>query len=147
MNVSTVDQEVQEAHKWALEFHLVNHPLDCPICDQAGECKLQDFYMEVGRYKSQMTRPKVLKPKALDVGDNLVLDTERCILCDRCVRFEEEITKTGALGIFNRGDRSIIGTFPGKSALITITKPILSIYARSVLSHRRIFVSNSGFGS
>lgn len=114
MKVYTALPEVKEAHKWALEFHLVNHPLDCPICDQAGECKLQDFYMEVGKYKSQMERPKVLKPKALMVGDDLVLDTERCILCDRCVRFETEVTKTAALGIFNRGDRSVIGTYPDK---------------------------------
>jgi NADH-quinone oxidoreductase subunit G len=114
MKVSTLDPEVKEAHKWALEFHLINHPLDCPICDQAGECGLQDFYMEVGKYKSQMTRPKVLKPKALAVGEELVLDTERCILCSRCVRFEEEVTKTDALGIFSRGDRSIIGTYPDK---------------------------------
>jgi NADH-quinone oxidoreductase subunit G len=114
MKVYTQQPEVSEAHKWALEFHLVNHPLDCPICDQAGECKLQDFYMEVGKYKSQMERPKVLKPKALDIGDDLVLDTERCILCDRCVRFEETVTKTSALGIFNRGDRSVIGTYPDR---------------------------------
>ena len=114
MKVSSVLPEVKEAHKWALEFHLVNHPLDCPICDQAGECKLQDYYMEVGKYKSEMDRPKVLKPKALDIGSELVLDTERCILCDRCVRFEEEVTKTGALGIFNRGDRAVVGTYPDK---------------------------------
>lgn len=111
MEVSTETNIVKDAHKWGLEFHLVNHPLDCPICDQAGECKLQDFYMEVGKYKSQMTRPKVLKPKALDVGSELILDTERCILCSRCVRFEEEVTKTEALGIFDRGDRAIIGTY------------------------------------
>lgn len=111
MEVSTDTEDVKEAHKWALEFHLVNHPLDCPICDQAGECGLQDFYMSVGKYHSQMDRPKVLKPKALDVGSDLVLDTERCILCSRCVRFEEEVTKTGALGIFDRGDRAIIGTY------------------------------------
>ena len=114
MKITTTAPDVKDAHKWALEFHLVNHPLDCPICDQAGECKLQDYYMEVGRYKSQMERPKVLKPKALDVGDDLVLDTERCILCSRCVRFEDEVTKTGALGIFNRGDRAVIGTYPDK---------------------------------
>lgn len=112
MKVSTVLPEVKDAHKWALEFHLVNHPLDCPICDQAGECGLQDYYMEVGKYKSEMDRPKVLKPKALDIGDDLVLDTERCILCDRCVRFEQEVTKSGALGIFNRGDRAVVGTYP-----------------------------------
>lgn len=114
MKVDTLNSEVKEAHKWALEFHLINHPLDCPICDQAGECELQNYYMKVGKYDSQMTEKKVLKPKALDVGRNLVLDTERCILCSRCVRFEDEVTKTGSLGIFNRGDRAVIGTFPNK---------------------------------
>ncbi len=111
MVVRTDTPEVKEAHKWGLEFHLINHPLDCPVCDQAGECGLQDFYMEVGKYPSQMTRPKVLKPKAVDLGPRLILDTERCILCSRCVRFEEEVTKTNALGIFDRGDRAIIGTY------------------------------------
>ncbi|MBP6217622.1 MAG: (2Fe-2S)-binding protein [Oligoflexales bacterium] len=114
MVVDTLSDDVKEAHKWALEFHLVNHPLDCPICDQAGECGLQDYYMEVGRYKSQVTGDKVLKPKALDVGSALVLDTERCILCSRCVRFEEEVTKTNGLGILDRGDRAIISTYNGE---------------------------------
>ncbi len=114
MEVRTDTEEVKDAHKWALEFHLINHPLDCPICDQAGECGLQNYYMSVGKYQSQMERPKVLKPKALDVGGDLVLDTERCILCSRCVRFEKEVTKTDALGIFDRGDHAIIGTYPGK---------------------------------
>jgi NADH-quinone oxidoreductase subunit G len=114
MKVHTDSSKSKDAHKWALEFHLVNHPLDCPICDQAGECELQNYYMSVGKYESEMTRPKVLKPKALDVGRDLVLDTERCILCSRCVRFEEEVTKTNGLGIFDRGDRSIIGTYPDR---------------------------------
>lgn len=114
MKVITSSEEVKDAHKWALEFHLINHPLDCPICDQAGECELQNYYMKVGKYSSQMDEDKVLKPKALDVGDNLVLDTERCILCSRCVRFEDEVTKTSSLGIFNRGDHSVIGTFPNR---------------------------------
>ena len=114
MQVRTDSEQVKEAHKWALEFHLINHPLDCPICDQAGECGLQDYYMQVGKYQAQMTQDKVLKPKKLDVGTDLVLDTERCILCSRCVRFEDEVTKTGGLGIFDRGDRSIIGTYQDK---------------------------------
>jgi len=110
MEVSNKTAEVKEAYKWALEFHLLNHPLDCPICDQAGECGLQDSYMDVGKYSSQVSDyKKVLKPKALIVGSELVLDAERCILCSRCVRFEEEVTKTNILGIFNRGDRSMIG--------------------------------------
>ncbi len=127
MVVDTLSAEVKDAHKWALEFHLVNHPLDCPICDQAGECGLQDYYMEVGKYKSEMERPKVLKPKTVDVGKDLVLDTERCILCSRCVRFEEEITKTGALGIFDRGDRAIIGIYPGKKIEHNYTDNLVDI--------------------
>jgi NADH-quinone oxidoreductase subunit G len=114
MKVDTVSADVKDAHKWALEFHLINHPLDCPICDQAGECELQNYYMKVGKYQSQMEDEKVLKPKALDVGDTLVLDTERCILCSRCVRFEDEVTKTSTLGIFNRGDQATIGTYQGR---------------------------------
>jgi NADH-quinone oxidoreductase subunit G len=114
MKVCTISDDVKQAQKWVLEFHLVNHPLDCPICDQAGECKLQDYYMEVGRYDSQVKEDKVLKPKALDVGRHLVLDTERCILCSRCVRFEDEITKTSSLGIFGRGDHATIGTVEGR---------------------------------
>ncbi len=127
MVVSTKTDEVKDAHKWALEFHLINHPLDCPICDQAGECGLQDYYMKVGKYPSQMHRPKVLKPKALDVGGDLVLDTERCILCSRCVRFEDEVTKSGALGIFDRGDRSIIGTYPGRKVEHNYTANLVDI--------------------
>jgi NADH-quinone oxidoreductase subunit G len=127
MDVKTDTEEVKEAHKWALEFHLVNHPLDCPICDQAGECGLQNYYMEVGKYQSQMERPKVLKPKALDVGGDLVLDTERCILCSRCVRFEKEVTKSEALGIFDRGDHAIIGTYPGKKISHNYTTNLVDI--------------------
>jgi NADH-quinone oxidoreductase subunit G len=127
MKVSTQLPEVTEAHKWALEFHLINHPLDCPICDQAGECELQNSYMDVGKYQSQMTRPKVLKPKALDVGGDLVLDTERCILCSRCVRFEDDVTKSKALGIFDRGDRAIIGTYPEKKISHNYTANLVDI--------------------
>ncbi len=127
MEVRTDTDEVKDAHKWALEFHLINHPLDCPICDQAGECGLQNYYMSVGKYQSQMDRPKVLKPKALDVGGDLVLDTERCILCSRCVRFEKEVTKTEALGIFDRGDHACIGTYPGKKLTHQYTTNLVDI--------------------
>jgi NADH-quinone oxidoreductase subunit G len=116
MVVTTADEASKTAQQNALEFHLINHPLDCPICDQAGECELQNFYMGVGLYKSVMEQAKQLKPKALDVGRELVLDTERCILCSRCVRFEDHVAskatqKPGSLGIFNRGDHAEIGIF------------------------------------
>ena len=96
-----------------MEFHLVNHPLDCPVCDQAGECWLQIYYMQHGLYDPRMIDEKVHKPKAVPLGPHVMLDAERCILCSRCVRFCDEITETGELGIFNRGDHSEIGLFPG----------------------------------
>jgi len=97
-----------------LEFLLVNHPLDCPVCDQAGECKLQQYYMTVGQYDSALLDNKVKKTKAKVLGPHVVLDSERCILCSRCVRFTSEITKTHELGIFNRGDHSELLNHPDK---------------------------------
>lgn len=111
MKINNTSEKVKEAVKWGLDFHLINHPLDCPICDQAGECGLQDQYMEYGSYDSEMAESKVKKHKVVDLGERVVLDSERCILCSRCVRFTDEISGTKELGIFNRGDRSEIGTF------------------------------------
>jgi len=114
MKINNTSDAVKDAAKWGLDFHLINHPLDCPICDQAGECGLQDQYMEFGKYNPEMAEKKVKKHKVVDLGPTVVLDTERCILCSRCVRFTDEVSKTEELGIFNRGDRSEIGTFDGK---------------------------------
>jgi len=111
MVVRTDTDKVKETVKGVLELHLINHPLDCPICDKAGECKLQDFYVDYGLYQSRMEYDKkVHKPKVVDIG-TIVLDSERCILCSRCVRFTAEVTKTNELGIFNRGDRSELRTY------------------------------------
>lgn len=114
MSVSNQSPAVKDAVKWGLDFHLINHPLDCPICDQAGECELQIQYMKFGKYDSEMAEPKVKKHKVIDLGPKIVLDSERCILCSRCVRFTDEVSKTNELGIFNRGDRSEIGTHENK---------------------------------
>ncbi|AHI06761.1 NADH dehydrogenase I chain G [Bdellovibrio bacteriovorus W] len=113
MKINNTSDKVRDAVKWGLDFHLINHPLDCPICDQAGECGLQDQYMEYGKYDPEMAEPKQKKHKVVDLGPTVVLDSERCILCSRCVRFTEEVSKTNELGIFNRGDRSEIGTHDG----------------------------------
>ena len=115
MVVHTQTERVLETRKSIMEFHLVNHPLDCPVCDQAGECWLQIYYMRHGLYDPRMTDEKVHKPKAVPLGPHVMLDAERCILCSRCVRFCDEVTGTGELGIFNRGDHSEIGLFPGKT--------------------------------
>ncbi|QDK38877.1 2Fe-2S iron-sulfur cluster-binding protein [Bdellovibrio sp. NC01] len=113
MKINNTSDKVKDAVKWGLDFHLINHPLDCPICDQAGECGLQDQYMEYGKYDPEMAEPKQKKHKVVDLGPTVVLDSERCILCSRCVRFTEEVSKTNELGLFNRGDRTEIGTHDG----------------------------------
>ena len=114
MSVSNQSEKVKEAVRWGLEYHLINHPLDCPICDQAGECALQDQYVKFGSYDSSMAEAKVKKRKVVNLGSKIMLDTERCILCSRCVRFTDEVTKSHELGIFNRGDKSEIGVFQDK---------------------------------
>ena len=121
MKISNQSEKVKAAVRWGLEFHLINHPLDCPICDQAGECELQEQYMHFGKYSPNMSERKVKKRKVVDLGPKIVLDSERCILCSRCVRFTDEVSKTHELGIFNRGDKSEIGVF--------IDKPLDNEYA------------------
>jgi NADH-quinone oxidoreductase subunit G len=115
MVVFTETERVLETRRSIMEFHLINHPLDCPVCDQAGECWLQIYYMKHGLYDPRMVDEKVHKPKAVPLGPHVMLDAERCILCSRCVRFCDEVTGTGELGIFHRGDTSEVGLFPGRS--------------------------------
>jgi NADH-quinone oxidoreductase subunit G len=114
MVVHTRNERVNKANQQVLEMHLINHPVDCPICDQAGECGLQDQYMEYGLYDSKVEMTdKVNKIKAKVIGPHVILDQERCVLCSRCVRFCNDVTGTGELGIFNRGDRAEIDVAPG----------------------------------
>ncbi len=112
MVVDTRGPEVTKARQGVLELLLVNHPLDCPICDQAGECYLQDYAFEYGRRAARTQEPRRKLLKRVDIGPRVVLDQERCILCRRCVRFCKEITETRELGVFNLGDRSVIDVFP-----------------------------------
>ena len=141
MVISTQSSKAKESQQVVLEFLLANHPLDCPVCDQAGECKLQDYYMEVGLYDPMFNENKVKKTKkakfigptiipppgsapsarrdalgneVAETGGGIMLDQERCILCTRCVRFGDEITKTHDFGVFNRGDHSELDIYPGK---------------------------------
>ena len=114
MVVDTRGAEVVKARQGVLELLLVNHPLDCPICDQAGECFLQDYAFEYGTRTARTQEPRRKLLKRVDVGPRVVLDQERCILCRRCVRFCKEITETRELAVFNLGDQSVIDTFPGE---------------------------------
>ena len=106
-------EKVKAAQKATLEYLLLNHPLDCPVCDQAGECGLQDYSYEYGRGYSRLQEPKNIKPDKNDIGDQITLFTDRCIMCTRCVRFTREISGTAELQIVSRGTHEEIDIFPG----------------------------------
>ncbi len=113
MEIYTKTPGVKQMREGVLESLLINHPLDCPICDQAGECKLQEYSVDYGQSASRFVEAKVHKPKAVDLGPRIMLDAERCVLCTRCIRFTRDIAHDDALGIINRGSYNTIATFPG----------------------------------
>ena len=114
LHVKTNSPMAREAREGVTEFLLINHPLDCPICDQAGECKLQEFSTEYGRGYSRFVEQKNVKPKRTVLGPRVTLDDERCILCSRCVRFCKEVAKDDVLGFVDRGSYSTLTCYPGK---------------------------------
>ncbi len=114
MEIYTTTPGVKQMRESVLEFLLINHPLDCPICDQAGECKLQEYSVDYGQSGSRFAEEKVHKPKQVDLGPRIMLDDERCILCSRCVRFTRDIAGDDALGFVNRGGRNTLSNYPGK---------------------------------
>jgi NADH-quinone oxidoreductase subunit G len=114
LGVRTNSPLVEECRRGVMEFLLINHPLDCPICDQAGECRLQEFSVEYGREDSRFLENKVKKPKNVELGPRVTLDDERCILCSRCVRFSKEIAKDDVLGFIDRGSHTVLTAHPGK---------------------------------
>ncbi len=114
MGVRTNSPMVQECRKGVMEFLLINHPLDCPICDQAGECKLQEFSVEYGNAESRFLEHKVKKPKSVELGPRVTLDAERCILCTRCIRFMKEVANDDVLGIVERGSFNSISCHPDR---------------------------------
>jgi NADH-quinone oxidoreductase subunit G len=113
MVVHTRSAKVVKAREGVMEFLLVNHPLDCPICDQAGECRLQEFSVDYGKGQSRFVEEKVHKPKKTEIGPKIMLDDERCILCSRCVRFMKEVAGQDCLGFVNRGSYSTLTCYPG----------------------------------
>ncbi|HEV7387116.1 MAG TPA: molybdopterin-dependent oxidoreductase [Gemmatimonadaceae bacterium] len=102
-----------EARKGVLEMLLINHPLDCPICDQSGECELQDYTYQEGREDSRYREPKRFNP-AEDFGGDVIYVPNRCILCTRCVRFMDDVAHEPTLNVSERGDRAVIGKFEGR---------------------------------
>lgn len=112
--VRTESPLVRECRHSVMEFLLINHPLDCPICDQAGECRLQEFSVQYGGSNSRFKEEKVKKPKRIDIGKHIILDDERCILCSRCVRFMQEIVHDDVLGFVDRGGQTTLTIYSGK---------------------------------
>lgn len=114
MIINTTNDRVINAREAVMEFILLNHPLDCPICDEAGECKLQDYAFSHSSGFSRFNENKVHKPKRVELGQHVMFDAERCILCSRCIRFCDEIAGKHQLQFVQRGDNTSIETFPGE---------------------------------
>ena len=114
MAIRTESPLIDECRKGVMEFLLINHPLDCPICDQAGECKLQEYSVQYGNEGSRFVEEKVKKPKRVDIGARIVLDDERCIMCSRCIRFSNEMVHDDVLGFTQRGSHTTLAVHPGK---------------------------------
>lgn len=112
MGIRTDSPMARECRQGVMEFLLINHPLDCPICDQAGECRLQEFSVEYGQAESRFLEHKVKKPKNVELGPRVTLDAERCILCTRCIRFMKEVANDDVLGIVDRGSFNTIACHP-----------------------------------
>ena len=114
MGIRTAGELVEECRNGVMEFLLINHPLDCPICDQAGECGLQEFSVEHGRGTSRFEEMKVKKPKNVEIGPRIRLDDERCIMCSRCIRFMDEVADDPVLGFIDRGTHTTLTVHPGR---------------------------------
>ena len=137
MEITTESQLVADVQQSILEFLLLNHPLDCPICDDAGECKLQNYYLKYDRQPSRMGEPKLRKHKVVDLGPNIVLDSERCVLCSRCVRFFSEIVGKDELEIFNNAAKAEIGPLPGRKLDNDYTGNVVDLCPVGALTDRR----------
>jgi NADH-quinone oxidoreductase subunit G len=114
LHIRTTSPMVKDCREGVMEFLLINHPLDCPICDQAGECKLQEQSTGYGRGYSRFIEQKNVKPKRTLLGPRVMLDDERCILCSRCIRFCKEVAKDDVLGFTDRGSFSTLTCYPGR---------------------------------
>ncbi|MFN4895950.1 MAG: 2Fe-2S iron-sulfur cluster-binding protein [Pseudomonadota bacterium] len=139
MEVAThlTSKDVADSQAAVLEFILINHPLDCTVCDQAGHCKLQDYHFEYNARSSRFLEQKVHKVKALPLGPTVMLDGERCIMCTRCIRFCDEVTKTSELGMLNRGDQSVIAVSPGKELNNPLSGSVVDLCPVGALTHRK----------
>ena len=138
-------EKVKAAQKATLEYLLLNHPLDCPVCDQAGECGLQDYSYEYGRGYSRLQEPKNIKPDKDYIGDQITLFTDRCIMCTRCVRFTREISGTAELQVVGRSTGEEIDIFPGDpcnnklAGNVVDLCPVGALCSKDFLYHQRVW--------
>ena len=136
MVVHTKNEKVVAAQNAVMEFLLINHPLDCPICDEAGECKLQDYAYKYGVGESRFVEEKVHKDKRVALGPRVLFDGERCISCSRCIRFCDEIAKDPELTFVKRGDRVTIVTYPGEELDNPYSMNVVDICPVGALTNR-----------
>ncbi len=148
MKVYTKSDKSRANQKAVMEFLLINHPLDCPVCDQAGECYLQDYSYKYGRAESRFLEDKAKKPKK-DIGNHVLLYSDRCIMCTRCVRFTREVSGSSELAVFGRGYKEEIDIFPGKpinnplSANVIDICPVGALLDKDFLFTQRVWFLKS----
>jgi NADH-quinone oxidoreductase subunit G len=150
MIIRTATDEVRDTRQGVMEFLLLNHPIDCPYCDCAGECKLQDYYMDWGNIQegSRRDTEQVHKPKRQEIGPHVMLDSERCVMCTRCIRFTEEVTGTCELGMAERGTHNVVHLAEGKtldndySGNVVDICPVGALTDRSFRFQRRVWFLN-----
>ncbi len=136
MVVNTANERVVNAREAVMEFILINHPLDCPICDEAGECKLQDYSYKYSQGYSRFVEDKNHKDKRVEIGPRVMFDAERCISCSRCIRFCDEVAGVHQLQFVNRGDHTTIETFPGESLDNPYSMNVVDICPVGALTNR-----------
>ena len=117
MEIQTASPMAKKAQEGVLEFLLVNHPLDCPVCDKGGECPLQDQTLAYGPGESRFVEEKRHWEKPIPISDLVYLDRERCIQCGRCVRFADEVAGDPLIDFAERGDQTEVATYPGRAVL------------------------------
>ena len=148
MTVHSKSSKAIANQKQVMEYLLINHPLDCPVCDQAGECLLQDYSYNYGRSQSRFEEDKAKKPKK-DVGENVLLYSDRCIMCTRCVRFTREVSGSSELYVDGRGHREEIDIFPGKplnnklSGNVVDICPVGALLDKQFLFKQRVWLLKS----
>ena len=150
--IRTNTPRVKASQQLTLELLLLNHPLDCPICDQAGECYLQDYTYKYGKVQSRLDEPKNQKEDKYHIGEQIALFTDRCVMCTRCVRFTREISGTAELQVVNRGSNEEIDIFPGEpcdnklAGNVVDLCPVGALCSKDFLYKKRVWWLKHGEG-